>query len=120
MPPSSIGSLPQAPSLPRAPSTGPRPALQRAAAARAAAAAIGHAVAGAYHKAKEGTHCVGAKVQALAPRFTQAQQMAQALHSAKAAVAFADARVQAKHAVHYATLSMRGRRARAAGAQAAP
>ncbi len=85
------------------------------AAARAAAAAIGHAMTGAYHKAKEGTHRMGAKVQPGATLITQAHHMAQASHSAKAAVSFADASVQAKHALHYAAISAHRQTARAAG-----
>lgn len=85
-------------------------------AGRATAAAIGYAVVGVYHKAKAGTHLMGAKVQAGATLVTQAHHMAQASHSAKAAVSFADASVQVKHAMHYGTISMRAQTARAAGA----
>jgi hypothetical protein len=91
-------------------------AKPHAAAVRAAAAAVGHAVAGAYHKAMEGTHLVGAKAQVRAPLITQAHRMARVSHSARAAVSFADASVLAKHARHYATISLRAQTSRAAGA----
>ena len=95
-----------------------RTAKRHGSAVRAAAAAVGHAATGTYHKAKEGTHLMGAKLLAGATLITQAHRMAQALHSAKAAVSFADASVQAKHAMHYASISARKQTARAAGALA--
>lgn len=84
------------------------------AATKAAATALHHAVAGSYHKAKEGMHLMGAKARTGAPTISHAHQMAKISHSARAAMSFADASVQAKHAAHYATLSARAQTARAA------
>jgi len=115
------GTVETRPAAAQSPAIGPdammaHTAKPHAAAARAATAAIGHALAGAYHRAKEGTHLLGSKVQARAPLIAHAHNMARISHSAKAAVSFADANVQAKHAMHYATISARRQTARAAGA----
>jgi len=93
-------------------------ALRPKAAARAAAAAAGHAVAGAYHKAMEGLHALGANAWDKIPALSYAHRAAQAAHSSKAAVSFADASVQAKYAMHYATLSAHAQTAQAAKAWA--
>lgn len=93
-------------------------ARPHAAAARAAAAAVGHAVAGTYHKAMEGMHVLGANAWDKAPALSHAHCMARALHSSRAAVSFADASVQAKHAMHYATVSAHEQAAQAAKAWA--
>lgn len=82
------------------------------AAAQAASAAVRHAVAGAYHKAKEGMHFIGARARTDAPVIAQAHRMAQASHSAKAALSFADASVQMKYARHYAIVAAREQAAR--------